>query len=193
MDGIVTDIDVNGRFAASCGSPDDVLGANQLASVPLAEWTAVMEQGCAPANPDEFEANMRNMIGETTGKIENQTLKNHAYNLVSEANQAARADGRAAEGAEPAEVGVPRRFEGNGMLMDFYARYGEEFKQAIVDGADPSELRDLAEQRLTEMQEDYSAGIDAVMDEVRNPTPEAAPEVAPEVGPERVQPIVQEI
>ena len=79
------------------------------------------------------------------------------------------------------------------MLMDFYARYGEEFKQAIVDGADPSELRDLAEQRLTEMQEDYSAGIDAVMDEVRNPTPEAAPEVAPEVGPERVQPIVQEI
>ena len=152
-----------------------------------------MEQGCAPANPDEFEANMRNMIGETTGKIENQTLKNHAYNLVSEANQAARADGRAAEGAEPAEVGVPRRFEGNGMLMDFYARYGEEFKQAIVDGADPSELRDLAEQRLTEMQEDYSAGIDAVMDEVRNPTPEAAPEVAPEVGPERVQPIVQEI
>ena len=193
MDGIVTDIDVNGRFAASCGSPDDVLGANQLASVPLAEWTAVMEQGCAPANPDEFEANMRNMIGETTGKIENQTLKNHAYNLVSEANQAARADGRAAEGAEPAEVGVPRRFEGNGMLMDFYARYGEEFKHAIVDGADPSELRDLAEQRLTEMQEDYSAGIDAVMDEVRNPTPEAAPEVAPEVGPERVQPIVQEI
>ena len=193
MDGIVTDIDVNGRFAASCGSPDDVLGANQLASVPLAEWTAVMEQGCAPANPDEFEANMRNMIGETTGKIENQTLKNHAYNLVSEANQAARADGRAAEGAEPAEVGVPRRFEGNGMLMDFYARYGEEFKQAIVDGADPSELRGLAEQRLTEMQEDYSAGIDAVMDEVRNPTPEAAPEVAPEVGPERVQPIVQEI
>lgn len=193
MDGIVTDIDVNGRFAASCGSPDDVLGANQLASVPLAEWTAVMEQGCAPANPDEFEANMRNMIGETTGKIENQTLKNHAYNLVSEANQAARADGRAAEGAEPAEVGVPRRFEGNGMLMDFYARFGEEFKQAIVDGADPSELRDLAEQRLTEMQEDYSAGIDAVMDEVRNPTPEAAPEVAPEVGPERVQPIVQEI
>jgi hypothetical protein len=193
MDGIVTDIDVNGRFAASCGSPDDILGANQLASVPLAEWTAVMEQGCAPANPDEFEANMRNMIGETTGKIENQTLKNHAYNLVSEANQAARADGRAAEGAEPAEVGVPRRFEGNGMLMDFYARYGEEFKQAIVDGADPSELRDLAEQRLTEMQEDYSAGIDAVMDEVRNPTPEAAPEVAPEVGPERVQPIVQEI
>ena len=193
MDGIVTDIDVNGRFAASCGSPDDVLGANQLASVPLAEWTAVMEQGCAPANPDEFEANMRNMIGETTGKIENQTLKNHAYNLVSEANQAARADGRAAEGAEPAEVGVPRRFEGNGMLMDFYARFGEEFKQAIVDGADPSELRDLAEQRLTDMQEDYSAGIDAVMDEVRNPTPEAAPEVAPEVGPERVQPIVQEI
>ena len=54
MDGIVTDIDVNGRFAASCGSPDDVLGANQLASVPLAEWTAVMEQGWAPANPDEF-------------------------------------------------------------------------------------------------------------------------------------------
>lgn len=193
MDGIVTDIDVNGRFAASCGSPDEILGANQLASVPLAQWTAVMAQGCAPANPDEFEANLRNMIGETTGKIENQTLKNHAYNLVSEANQAARADERAAEGAEPSEVGVPRRFEGNGMLMDFYARYGEEFKQAIVDGADPSELRDLAEQRLTEMQEEYSAGIDAVMDEVRNPTPEVAPEPAPEVAPERVQPIVQEI
>lgn len=193
MGGIVTDIDVNGRFASSCGSPDDVLGANQLASVPLAQWTAVMGEGCAPANPDEFEANLRNMIGETTGKIENQTLKNHAFNLVSEANQAARADGRAAEGAEPTEVGVPRRFEGNGMLMDFYARYGEEFKQAIAEGANPNDLRDLAEQRLTEMQEEYSAGIDAVMDEVRNPTPEAAPEVVPEAAPERVQPIVQEI
>lgn len=203
MGGIETSVEINGSFRGVCDAPENMLRADQLASTPISQWDSVIQNSCAPANPEEFEGNLRNMIDPADGKFDGRKFETHAFNLAAEVQRAVRQDLRLRDGQEPNSVDMPSNFEGNGVLMELHGRYAEGAKTDMLARAEQGEnvggMRGELQERFTgnlqEVQAYAADRIDAVMDEIRNPTPEMEMEAPANDGesPRVSEPLTQDI